>query len=126
MTTRIRASFAALIILFFPLAPAAAADHPWQITSHGAKRILAVGSSIDHQMDYTAAAADFFYDQPLGNGDGLTVQGAYNRYDGGTTFAQLPREHLIFLEVETPPEAARAGGAGQTASMVDGGLGAML
>jgi len=67
-------------------------------TTLGARRILAVGSGIDHQMDYTAAAADFFYDQPLGNGDVLTVQGAYNRYDGGTTFAQLPPEHVLFLE----------------------------
>lgn len=67
-------------------------------TTHGAKKILAVGSGIDHQMDYTAAAVDIFYDQPLRNGDAVTLQGAFNRYDGGRTFAQLPPERVLFLE----------------------------
>lgn len=67
-------------------------------TTHGSEKILAVGSGIDHQMDYTAAAVDIFYDQPLRNGDAVTLQGALNRYDGGKTFAQLPPEDVFFLE----------------------------
>jgi hypothetical protein len=67
-------------------------------TTLGAKRILAIGAAFDHQMEYNARSVDVFFDQPLRHGDGLTLQAGYTHFDGGTTFAQLPREHVWLVE----------------------------
>jgi hypothetical protein len=68
-------------------------------TSLGARRIVSVGASVDRQDDYLARAIDFFVDQPLaGNAGGVTFQANYTRYDGGTTFVQLPRQDVWFVE----------------------------
>lgn len=67
-------------------------------TSLGAKKILAVGAGFDHQMDYNAQAVDVFYDQPVLNGDSVTLQAGYTHFDGDTTFPQLPRSGSWFLE----------------------------
>ena len=67
-------------------------------TTLGARRILAIGAGVDHQNDYTARAVDVYLDQPLRDGDGLTLQLDYIRYDGGTTFTQLPAQHTWLIE----------------------------
>jgi len=73
-------------------------------TTLGTKRILALGASYDRQGGYSAAAGDLFYDQPLANGDGLTFQADFIRYDGGDFFPpvggepQLPRQNAWLIE----------------------------
>jgi hypothetical protein len=71
-------------------------------TTMGAKKILSVGASLDHQGGYQAVGADVFYDQPIAGGDGLTLQGNFIRYDGGDFFpgspAPLPRQDALLLE----------------------------
>ncbi len=69
-------------------------------TYFGKKKILALGASVDNQGDYTAYAADVFFDYPIGKGNGLTAQADYIRYDGGATFptAALFKQDDLFLE----------------------------
>ena len=67
-------------------------------TSLGAKKILAVGAGIDHQMNYNTRSIDFFYDQPIRSGDGLTFQASYTHFDGGITFPQLLSQHVWLTE----------------------------
>lgn len=67
-------------------------------TSLGTKKILSVGGAFDHQMEYDLRSFDIFYDQPLGHGDGLTLQGGYTYIDGETTFSALPKEHIWLAE----------------------------
>lgn len=78
-------------------------------TNLGTRKILAIGASFDHQKDYSAQSADLFYDQPLRNRNSVTVQAAYSHYDGGTTFAQLPAEHVLFFEAGYYYARARLG-----------------
>ena len=63
-------------------------------TTLGTKKILAVGTSYDRQSDYKTWDLDVFYDQPFKNGDGLTLQADWMKYDGGDFFA---------VPVYTPP-----------------------
>ena len=69
-------------------------------TYFGKKKIFAVGASVDNQSDYTAYAADLFFDYPVGKDNGLTAQADYIRYDGGATFptAALFKQDVLFLE----------------------------
>jgi hypothetical protein len=78
-------------------------------TSLGAKKIMALGASLDHQKDYNAQTVDFFYDQPLRNKNSMTIQAAYTHYDGGATFTQLPAEHILFFEAGYYHARARLG-----------------
>jgi hypothetical protein len=67
-------------------------------TSLGVRRSLAIGAGIDHQEHYSAVNVDLYADQPLPNGDAVTVQADWVRYDGGTTFLTFPRQHATLLE----------------------------
>jgi len=67
-------------------------------TSLGTKKILSIGASFDHQMKYNERSIDIFYDQPLPHGDGITLQGDYSYFDGGSTFPQLLRQHIWLVE----------------------------
>jgi len=67
-------------------------------TTLGTRKILSIGAAFDHQMDYNAHSVDVFYDWPVRSGDGITLQAAYTRFDGGTTFPQLPKENVWFVE----------------------------
>jgi hypothetical protein len=67
-------------------------------TNLGTKKILALGATFDNQDHYRSQSVDCYYDQPLHQGDGLTVQADYTRYDGGTTFVQLPLQHAWLAE----------------------------
>ena len=50
----------------------------------GKKNVLAVGGGVDMQGAYTSLAADLFVDQPIGDGNGLTVSLAYQYLNGGS------------------------------------------
>ena len=67
-------------------------------TTLGKKQILALGAGIDHQESYSAYALDLFYDQPIGNGNGLTLQVGGIRYDGGEIFPQLSLKDVLMTE----------------------------
>jgi len=66
----------------------------------GGKRMLSFGAGFDIQDDYTAVSGDVFFDQPVGtNGDAFTFQADFINYDGGTTFASLPKQDTLLVEV---------------------------
>ncbi len=67
-------------------------------TTLGKKHILGVGASYDQQKDYKAYSGDVFLDQPVGGGNALTLQGDYTNFDGGTTFAKLPKQQAWLFE----------------------------
>ena len=68
-------------------------------TSLGARRVVGVGASVDHQDTYTAAGADLYVDHPLSGGKhSVTGQVNYTRYDGGTMLPQLPKQDVWFVE----------------------------
>jgi hypothetical protein len=67
-------------------------------TNLGSRRILAIGTSFDHQSDYTAAAFDVYWDWKIRRGDGVTAQVDYLHYDGGQTFQQLPDQGTWLAE----------------------------
>jgi hypothetical protein len=64
----------------------------------GKKKIFEIGVGMDEQQDYRATSGDFFFDHPLANGDSVTLQYDYIRYDGGKTFATLPKQNDSFAE----------------------------
>ena len=68
-------------------------------TTHGAKKVLAIGISADVQNDYKAYGGDIYYDAPLGNGDVLTLQVDYIYYDGGKDFATLYAQNDWLCEI---------------------------
>jgi hypothetical protein len=67
-------------------------------TTHGQKKIIGLGASFDRQGDYSANAVDFFLDHPLKNGDAVTLQADFIRYDGGKSFRTLPKQKAWLLE----------------------------
>ena len=64
----------------------------------GKKKILEIGVGMDTQQDYRATSGDIFFDYPVGGGNGVTLQFDYINYDGGKTFATLPKQNDSFLE----------------------------
>jgi hypothetical protein len=64
----------------------------------GQKKIVGIGVSFDRQGNYSANSMDVFIDYPLKNGDAVTFQGDFIRYDGGTTFESLPKQNTWLLE----------------------------
>jgi hypothetical protein len=67
-------------------------------TTHGQKKIIALGTSFDRQGNYSANSVDFFLDHPVNNGDAVTIQADFTRYDGGTSFTILPKQNDWMLE----------------------------
>lgn len=63
----------------------------------GKKKVLAVGTGIDRQHDYTGYAFDVFFDHPVGNG-AITAQADLIRYDGGAFLKTLPRQTDLLVE----------------------------
>lgn len=78
-------------------------------TTHGQKKILALGASFDRQGDYSSNAVDAFLDHPLPNGDAVTLQADFIRYDGGTSFKSLPPQNAWLLEGSYYIRKARLG-----------------
>jgi hypothetical protein len=67
-------------------------------TTHGQKKIIALGTSFDRQGNYSANSVDLFFDHPVNNGDAVTIQTDFIRYDGGTSFKTLPKQNDWLLE----------------------------
>lgn len=63
----------------------------------GSRKVVALGTAFDTQHDYHAYDVDVFVDYPSGPG-AVTAQAAFNRLDGGGTFAALPKQNVAFLE----------------------------
>lgn len=66
----------------------------------GARKVVGVGVSFDHQVDYTAYGADLFCDYPLSNRDVPTIQVDFTHYDGGTFLPSIAKQTVVFLEGE--------------------------
>jgi Phosphate-selective porin O and P len=67
-------------------------------TSLGKLATLSVGGSFDRQREYSAYSGDVFWDQPVGHGDGFTLQFDYTKWDGGTFLAAVPKQKTILAE----------------------------
>jgi hypothetical protein len=67
-------------------------------TTHGQKKIISIGATFDRQGHYSTNAVDFFFDHPLKNGDAVTFQADFVRFDGGTSFRTLPVQNDWLLE----------------------------
>jgi len=78
-------------------------------TSLGKRRVLSVGTSIDHQDDYNAGAVDLYVDHPVGERLALTGQVNYTRYDGGLTFSELPEQNVWMAEAGLFDSRSRLG-----------------
>jgi len=79
-------------------------------TTLAARRIVSIGASVDHQDGYTAAGADVFVDQPLGEGArSLTGQVNFTHYDGGLSLAALPHQEVWLVEAGMYDKATRLG-----------------
>jgi hypothetical protein len=85
-------------------------------TTVAQRRIVGIGASFDRQGHYSANAVDLFVDQPLANGDAVTFQTDFIRYDGGTTFPSLPRQNAWLIESSYYFHAAKLGPFVQAAS----------
>jgi hypothetical protein len=64
----------------------------------GKKKVFTVGGGYDVQSDYKAFAGDAYFDRPLGPAGALTLQGDLIHYDGGRTFADLPKQNDYLVE----------------------------
>ncbi len=67
-------------------------------TSLGKVQSMEIGGSFDRQKQYSAYTGDFFWDQPVGNGDGITLQVDYTNWDGGTFLAAIPKQSTLLAE----------------------------
>ena len=67
-------------------------------TSLGKAQSMEIGGSFDRQKQYSAYTGDFFWDQPIGNGDGLTLQYDYTKWDGGSFLAEIPKQNTALAE----------------------------
>ncbi len=67
-------------------------------TTLGTKQLLSFGASIDKQEDYQTVGVDAFWDQPLGGGNGVTVQADWSSLDGDVFLATLPEQDNLLIE----------------------------
>ena len=67
-------------------------------TTHGQKKIVAIGASFDRQDNYSANSIDLFVDLPVRKGDAVTAQANFIRYDGSKTFAALLQQNTWMFE----------------------------
>jgi hypothetical protein len=67
-------------------------------TTHGQKKIVAIGTSFDRQGNYSANSVDVFVDVPVRKGDAFTAQANFIRYDGSTAFTSLLQQNTWMLE----------------------------
>jgi len=85
-------------------------------TTLGQKKIIGIGGTIDRQGSYSANSLDFFLDYPVNNGDAVTFQTNFVRYDGGRSFTTLPKQNDWLLEGSYYLKKARLGPYVQFAS----------
>jgi hypothetical protein len=67
-------------------------------TTLGKTQLLSFGASFDTQDDYQTYGVDAFYDQPMGGGNGLTMQAAWSTIDGDDFLTTLPEQDNLFVE----------------------------
>jgi hypothetical protein len=67
-------------------------------TSLGKVQSLEIGGSFDRQKQYSTYSGDFFWDQPVGNGDGITLQFDYTKWDGGSFLPDIPKQSTTLAE----------------------------
>jgi hypothetical protein len=67
-------------------------------TSLGKIQTLSIGGSFDRQQDYKSYGADFYWDQPVAGGDGVTVQADYQQLDGDIFIPGLPKQTNTMIE----------------------------
>lgn len=67
-------------------------------SSLGKKKLLSVGASYDAQEDYSTYAFDVFFDYPLFDSDGLTLQADWIHYNGDDIFVALPETDAWLFE----------------------------
>jgi hypothetical protein len=67
-------------------------------TNLGKKKILSIGAAIDSQEEYQGVALDVYWDQPIGEANGLTVQVDYMQLDGDTFSTDLPKQAVLYVE----------------------------
>jgi Phosphate-selective porin O and P len=67
-------------------------------TTLGKKQLLSFGVSYDTQEDYDAYGVDAFWDQPMGGGNGLTVQADWTHLDGDVFLPSLPEQENFMVE----------------------------
>ncbi|MDP9121378.1 MAG: hypothetical protein M3O15_08435 [Acidobacteriota bacterium] len=68
-------------------------------TSLGKIQTLSLGGSFDVQKGYKNYDADLFWDQPVNNGDGLTLQVDYAWWDGHTFLPAIPKQKTLLAEL---------------------------
>jgi hypothetical protein len=67
-------------------------------TTLGKKQLLSFGVSYDTQEDYETIGVDAFWDQPLGGGNGVTVQADWSSLDGDDFLTTLPEQDNLMVE----------------------------
>lgn len=67
-------------------------------TTLGKKKLLHFGVSFDKQDDYETTSADAFWDQPIGGGNGLTMQASWSQLDGDVFLPSLPEQTNVMAE----------------------------
>ena len=67
-------------------------------TSLGKTRSLAFGVSADRQEDYDMVGGDVFFEQPFGEGNGVTAQLDWQSWDGDT-FVAIPEQETVLAEL---------------------------
>jgi len=67
-------------------------------TTLGKKQLLSFGASYDTQEDYEAYSVDAFWDQPIGAGNGLTLQADWSHLDGDVFLPALPKQDNLLVE----------------------------
>lgn len=78
------------------------------------KKMLSVGVSVDGENSYHSIGADIFAELPVAGGT-ITFQSDLIRYDGGVTFAQLPRQNAWLFEAGYRMPGGRAAAFAQWA-----------
>jgi hypothetical protein len=68
-------------------------------TSLGKLATWEVGASYDAQKSYKMWDVDTFFDQPVGNGDGITAQFDYQHYNWGTLVTGIPENKVWLAEL---------------------------
>ena len=68
-------------------------------TFQGTKRQAGLGGGFDVQEDASIYSADAFFETPVGgNGQGVTLQFNWMRYDGGAFLPTLPKQDAFLVE----------------------------
>ena len=67
-------------------------------TTLGKKQLLSFGASFDKQEEYETVGVDAFWDQPVGDGNGITVQADWSSLDGDDFLGALPEQENLFVE----------------------------